>query len=127
MSIVQLKITRIAGWDIGEQMFSILSEMLQPSTNTTLQTAGQSIDELYSTYQNQQPDHEKEAAAGSFLCEFWELVWKLASQLPHDGPQQENLIKFVKTLRDVPSRNMHDGIRVWEDLSEFSGVGNETI
>lgn len=100
MEIVVPQITRLAAnCDIGIEMFDILSNMLDPWTISTPKEAAFRINALYLSHQNQITSTEKKKATGTFLFQFWHLVFKIALQLPHDGIQQYYLLNLVEAIR----------------------------
>jgi hypothetical protein len=104
-------------WPVGQKIFDILNDCLQPSSTTSVSVAASKINELLPV--NRSDEGEKESS-DQFLWEFWGLVYTLAEQIPARHPSMDTLASFVKALRDLPSgHTIQEGSenrRIWQDL-----------
>jgi hypothetical protein len=124
MASVIPQITRFAAnWDIGIKMFDILSELLDASIELSPEETAQRINALYFVHQNQTTTVDKSKATGTFLLEFRDLVFKIASQLPHNGQQQHALVNSIKALRQIHTSREDEGRKLWEGLPILGRCG----
>jgi len=122
MATIQPQITpSAANWDIGRKMFDILEDLLNPSTALSPSEAAQRIKSLHHEY------HSPVTDTGRFLFEFWDLLFKIAAQLPHDGQQQRILINFIDDLRKIHTEHEHEGHKLWGDLPDHGMYGWEAF
>ena len=57
----------------------------------------------------------------SFLFEMWGVVISVAEQIPWDHPEQVRLVKFIRTLKDLPGQttvqmDTWGELAIWSDL-----------
>jgi hypothetical protein len=128
MAAVVPQITRFAAnWDIGIMMFDILSNLLDPWTISSPKEASLRINALYFAYKNENTTADKSKATGTFLFEFWDLVFKIAAQLPHDGCQQQVLVNFLAALRNIQTSDEYEGRKLWEGLPIMGRCGVDAL
>ncbi|KAF6749390.1 hypothetical protein DFP72DRAFT_913346 [Ephemerocybe angulata] len=68
----------------------------------------------------------------SFLWEFWDVIAKVVLELPHNHPSQEQLIRLIETLRDLPDPveielNLWGTYKIWADLPILGPVFREAL
>ncbi|KAF4812358.1 hypothetical protein CGCSCA5_v009234 [Colletotrichum siamense] len=115
--------------------------------------AGEVIDILNPAIASSNPSSQKEAAlaidalckrectaagsAGGFLWWFWDLVHDLSRQLPYDSEEQDRLAAVIKSLTDLPPRNVNLGeewgsgdastVELWTNLPMFGNTFREKL
>ncbi|KAI8634297.1 hypothetical protein F5Y19DRAFT_207833 [Xylariaceae sp. FL1651] len=88
-----------------KDIFGILNDYIQPDSSTPASQAASS----YS--QSVKPQDE------GFFWDFWDQIFSVAEQLPHDNPAQDKLVAFLRELTLVPGTGDKVwGARVWTDL-----------
>ena len=107
---------------IGNAMFRILNDVIQPTATLSLPAAASQLDSLF-PLNNARAHEEGKEDPEVFLAELWALFIDVAEQIPHDNPAQDKLAKLVKFLRAHPSL-MTVKIRgitcmLWADLPSF--------
>lgn len=83
-----------------EDVFGLLNEYIQPGSATPASRAALSF------AQGVQSTPLDEA----FFWGFWDAVFDVAAQIPHDHPAQDRLVAFARELALVPET----GDKVWE-------------
>ena len=110
-------------WFIAQEIFDILTELLQPSSSLSLTAAAQRIDGFHPSKRTD-PGEKKEPA--SFFLELWAVYAEIVQQLPYDHPEQDTLAKLVQVLRDLSSETEAETSSSeserWQDLPQLSGV-----
>lgn len=102
-------------WDIELKLFDILTTYLPRDSAWSAPHAAEQINGLFP---NNRPgnDDEKESP-GSFLAEFWDLMFRIAYQLDYRDVPMQRVISLIKALQQLPSDiKLEDGSRVWQDL-----------
>ncbi|KAJ0337586.1 hypothetical protein COL154_013115 [Colletotrichum chrysophilum] len=115
--------------------------------------AGEVIDILNPAIASNSPSSQKEAAlaidalckrectaagsAGGFLWWFWDLVHDLSRQLPYDSEEQDRLAAVIRSLTDLPPRNVSLGeewgsgdastVELWTNLPMFGNTFREKL
>jgi hypothetical protein len=79
-------------------IFGILNEYIQPESSTSATRAALSFS------QSVKPQDE------AFFWNFWNQIFDVAEQIPHDNPAQDKLALFIRELMLVPET----GDKVWE-------------
>ncbi|KAL4064740.1 hypothetical protein V8B97DRAFT_2025945 [Scleroderma yunnanense] len=105
--------------DVEQFTFAILNEYLQPSSSASpIDTALQLNNGLPWGH----PDVDRDVSA--MMACIWDLVFRLAQQIPHDHPSQERLVQFIIALRDLPIDTpsfLGDPVEhFWRGVFEFS-------
>ncbi|KAF4905038.1 hypothetical protein CGCVW01_v012980 [Colletotrichum viniferum] len=114
------------------QVIEILNSVLGSSSQKlSSEDAARAIDELF----HQQ--YQKDDTAGSFLWWFWDLVHDLASQIPYNSQEQEQLTAVIKSLHDLPPKTVSlgqewgsdgaDSVPVWTGLPMFGNTFREKL
>ncbi|KIJ59192.1 hypothetical protein HYDPIDRAFT_33424 [Hydnomerulius pinastri MD-312] len=114
-------------WVIEQRMFDTLNDFLQPSSQMTSAQAAQGLNDCFPLHRadddgivEQDGEESKGEEPESFLWEMWDLVVRVAQQVPYKHPSQDKLAELVKALRDLNSGTRVDiwGIerKLWEDL-----------
>lgn len=110
-------------WFVAQEIFDILTELLQPSSNLSLTAAAERIDGFHPAKRTDKGEKEEPA---SFFLELWDVYVQIAQQLPHNHPGQEKLAKLAQVLRDLPSQAgaeiSSSESEMWQDLPQLSGV-----
>ncbi|KAH0429903.1 hypothetical protein CcaCcLH18_08185 [Colletotrichum camelliae] len=79
----------------------------------------------------------KTGSAGGFLWWFWDLVHDLSRQLPYDSEEQGRLAAVIKSLTDLPPREVSLGeewgsgdastVELWTNLPMFGNTFREKL
>ena len=109
----------IGSWNFGKQIFDILGQLLHSTErepiHTTIQEAAQAINDIYLAYQDPKINSGHPSVEG-FCWEFWDIVFDLAGQIPHDSSQQDILVTFMASLQDISYAHMTHVPNPWEGL-----------
>lgn len=111
--------------DTEQPIFNILTSYLSHNSSITAQQVAETITVLLP---DSQPDDETtdQPSRGGFLCELWDLMFRVAYQLDYQEEPMQRFIMLVKAIRESPVVIMKegdrftDGERVWQDLPYFS-------
>ncbi|OJD33080.1 uncharacterized protein BKCO1_3300043 [Diplodia corticola] len=74
-------------WTFEYKTFDVLNDYLQPQSPTSPSAAALQLNELL-------PEIG--------ILQLWDIVFRVAAQVPHDHPSQEKLIDLITALRDAP-------------------------
>jgi len=93
---------------IGDEIFEMFKEFVEPASVTKPNTIAQRISELYPTHRAGYVQHpkpkrdeeepEKVESGGAFLWYFWEMFFHVARQIHYDDPAQERMVQAVQAL-----------------------------
>lgn len=130
MAKVKLQISRFAqGRPFSRTAFEIIHQLLciQSPPTSSPESAAQKINELYLGHitQSQADEKQRADASGTFLYEFWDLVFNIAGQLPHDSSEQDTLTEFIGQLQQIDTSREASSGRLWKDLPCMSLVACE--
>jgi hypothetical protein len=103
-------------WEVGQQIFDILKDFLQQSTDISASTAAARVNALF--FEKRREDDEEDPPGG-FLLELWDIVLNLAEQIPFDNPAMEKLVDFMRKLVEIPSSSVEvrgREFKLWVDL-----------
>lgn len=103
--------------DMERLTFGILNEYLQPSSCTSPTDAAW---QLHDGFPFRHPHVDGEESPECLLEEFWDLMFRLAQQIPHNHPSQERFVQLIIALRDLPVDTKvfigSDTHHLWHDL-----------
>ena len=129
MSSVELSIEDDDPWAISQDIFNILCDFTQSSTPPSVAAAARSLNALYPDNRPQQGTTKE--GAESFLLEMWDVVLKVAIQLPSGSVEQEKLATLLKTMRGLePAHTLHiwgRPITLWNDLPLLGPAMTEKV
>jgi len=112
--------------DIERLTFDILNKYLQPSSCTSPTDAAW---QLHNGLPFNRPHVDGEESPECLLEEFWDLMLRLAQQIPHNHPSQERFVQFIIALSDLPVDTKvligKDTSHLWHDLPML-GFGMES-
>ncbi|KAL1970452.1 hypothetical protein VTN77DRAFT_4096 [Rasamsonia byssochlamydoides] len=104
-------------WDIELKLFDILTTYLPQDSALSAQHAAEQINSLFPT---NRPGEDEKESPGSFLAEFWDLMFRVAYQLDYQDVPMQRFISLIKALRQLPSNiTLENGSRVWQDLPDL--------
>ncbi|KAJ2988687.1 hypothetical protein NUW58_g3846 [Xylaria curta] len=111
-----IKLRQIEEDPSRKDVFGVLNEYIQPETATSASQAATSFTQTVKS-----PDEE-------FFWGFWDNIFDIAGQIPHDNPAQDKLVAFVRELTLVPETGdkVWDA-RVWIDLPLFGAAAREHL
>ncbi|CZR56227.1 uncharacterized protein PAC_06115 [Phialocephala subalpina] len=116
-------------WDVGQEFFRILDDLLCPQSVVEPQSAAAAIAELYSSTLRRILDGttdccEEEDLPGSFCYNFFYSLFFIAKQLPAKDEQlQEKLVDFLAFLRKIPTTSR---AKVeWRDLPRLPWAASD--
>ncbi|KAL4066181.1 hypothetical protein J3A83DRAFT_4098949 [Scleroderma citrinum] len=87
--------------DIEQFTFDILNEYLSPSSSTSPMDAAWQFNNGL-PFNSPDVESEEMESIDCLLGEIWDLVFRLAQQIPHNHPSQERFVQFILALRDLP-------------------------
>lgn len=104
-------------WDIELKLFDILATYLPQDSVLSSQDAAEQINSLFP---NNRPGDDEKESPGSFLSEFWDLMFRIGYQLDYQDVPMQRFISLIKALRQLPSEiTLENGSRVWQDLPDL--------
>jgi hypothetical protein len=113
-----------------KKIFDILNDVLQPTSTTSLEDAAKALDNLHPDRRPDEPGQKKETQ-DAFVYWFFEPFHTVAKQIPHRHPAQDKLAELVKTLQNLPSRQVHltqwGNVELWKDLPLFGHTFSEAF
>ncbi|KKY14250.1 hypothetical protein UCDDS831_g08311 [Diplodia seriata] len=74
-------------WTFEYKTFDVLNEYLQPQSHTSPASAAIQLNDLL--------EHVS-------ILQIWDIIFRVAAQVPHDHPSQDRLMALIFALRDFP-------------------------
>ncbi|GAB1730960.1 hypothetical protein NU195Hw_g9119t1 [Hortaea werneckii] len=105
-------------WDIEVQIFNLIANFLQARSHHTAAQKAASIDAILFSTRRANTETKAEDPA-SFLLEFWELVFRIAEQIPPNHPAMNALATLVLELKRLDKEMLviwGHPIKLWSDL-----------
>lgn len=131
MSPVKLQLEDPGAPDYAGEVIDILNPAIASDKPSSQNEAAAAIDALC------RRECSAAGSAGGFLWWFWDLVHDLSRQLPYDSEEQDRLAAVIKSLTDLPHRNVSLGeewgsgdastVELWTNLPMFGNTFREKL
>ncbi|KAF2666550.1 hypothetical protein BT63DRAFT_481054 [Microthyrium microscopicum] len=115
-------------WIVEDMLFDILTAYLPIVSPVTALEAAQEIDKLFPSHRAEIAGEERESP-GSFLAEFWDLFFRVTSQISYATDGMDRAVQLIQALHGLPSETIQlQGDRsaeLWSDLPYMSMAWSE--
>lgn len=102
--------------DVEEQVFDLLTAYLPAHLKITPQKAAK---KAHSFFPHHCLGEDDDYYPRQFLCEFWEVMFRIAPQLEYQGKPMQRYIALHKALQELPEVFIQGRYRVWQDKPYF--------
>ncbi|KXJ88603.1 hypothetical protein Micbo1qcDRAFT_18230 [Microdochium bolleyi] len=112
-------------WHVSQKVFDIISTYIQNDDQSDPAESAKELDKLTPGNRALQEIEPVESYL-SFLLEFWEVFLKIARQVPHDHPAQNQLVRLVVELKGLPTTDVESDRTIWTDLDGLENCTQES-